>query len=89
LQKDEDFRQGVWRSPKGRGLAAEHVHSQAGIEIELVEKEIVGMDCGDVVGLEGRLGQVAEVEGDDDFGVGAYGGSQNVPVPWDGSSCRR
>ena len=58
----------------------EHVHGQAGEEIELVEEEIVRMDCGDVVGLEGRLGKVSEVEGDNDFGIGAYGGSQNVPV---------
>ena len=80
LQKDEDFRQGARRSPVGRGLVTEHVHGQAGVEIELVEEEIVGVDGRDVVGLEGRLGEVAEVEGDDDFGIGAYGSSQNVPV---------
>jgi hypothetical protein len=71
LQKDKDLRQGVRCSPVGRGLVMEHVHGQAGVEIELVEEEIVGVDCSDVVGLERRLGEVAEVEGDDDFSVGA------------------
>ncbi|TDO37973.1 hypothetical protein C8E87_1613 [Paractinoplanes brasiliensis] len=57
LQKDEDLRHGVRRSPVGRGLVTEHVHGQAGVEIELVEEEAVGGDCRDVVGLEGRLGK--------------------------------
>ena len=68
LQKNEDLRHGVRRSSVGRGLVTEHVHGQAGVEIELVEEEVVGVDGHDVVRLEGRLAEVAEVEGDDDFG---------------------
>jgi hypothetical protein len=69
LQEDEDLRHRVRRSSVGRGLVTEHVHGQAGIEIELVEKEVIGVDGRDVVWLEGWLGEVAEVEGDDDFGM--------------------
>jgi hypothetical protein len=34
----------------------------------------------DVVRLERWLGEVADVEGDDDLGVGAYGGGQDLAV---------
>ena len=57
LQKDEDLRHGVRRSLVRGGLVTEHVHGQAGVEIELVEEEIVGMGGCDVEGLRANSGK--------------------------------
>ncbi|HZN20785.1 MAG TPA: hypothetical protein VFB84_21775 [Micromonosporaceae bacterium] len=56
----------------------EDIDGEAGVEVELVEEEVVRVDGEDVVRLERRLGEVSDVEGDDDLGVGAYCGSERL-----------
>jgi hypothetical protein len=60
----------------GGRLLLKNADGEAGVEVELVEEEVVGVDREDVVRLEGRLGKVADGEGDDNFGVGADGCSR-------------
>lgn len=52
VEEDQDLRHDVRHSPVRSRLVTEHVHGHAGVAIELVEEELVGVDCRDVVGLE-------------------------------------
>lgn len=61
-------------------LCAQRGQGDAGVLVEVVKQEVVGVDDRDVVGGGGCLGEVLGIEGDEEFGAAADGCGQDVAV---------
>jgi hypothetical protein len=57
------------------GLPGEARHGQAGMQVELVEEEVVGVYSSQVERRECIVGEITQVEGHDDLRAGADGGA--------------
>jgi hypothetical protein len=80
FEQDEDAGNGSGLTLVGRRLLAENLNRHTGIEIELIQQEVVWMDRGDIERFERRLGEVDKIESDDNFGIRPDRGGQDVPI---------
>jgi len=67
-----------WRPLVAGSLPSERLGGLSRCEVELVEKEVVGVDDLDVEGFGRGRREVADVEGDDRVGVATDGGGEDV-----------
>jgi hypothetical protein len=80
LESTEERFEGPRRSLKSSSLLSQDVDHDLGIEAQLELKEVVRMDGLNPVLVGVLVGEVLEIEGDDQFCADSFGGCQDVPV---------
>lgn len=80
LKQHENAGHGSWLTPVGSRLLAQDLHRHTGIEIELVQQEVVRMDRADIERFQCRVRKVSKIEGDHDLCIRPDRGGKYVPV---------